>query len=623
MMKSDDKANNIKKNDRVIVNDIKDGFIYAKNDEKEIRLDTNNPQHMVMEYGYTNTTMSSQGMTVESVMPFAKSHSPLNSLNSLYVQLSRGQVHATLFTDNLEEMMKGISSHDKTLAHDVIEKVNNLSLTKLKLEPVVQEKQQAEPVIVGYNVQRNESNGSAKQQYQSTGVLSHLPDEILKNPQYLDHNNKFNIKSYGNEISKDLVKYTESIAQQYLGEPNKKESNHHVMAFGSSGAMKVTLTGEHRGKWKDWSDNNQHGDLITLIKEQGNLSYTEAVIEASKLIGQPTNFSIKETDNSKELSSTTTTTKSKSYDYGQRIWQESQPIKGTLAEKYLEHRGIENTDLTGLRFHHGVYTKESENNFQPALVASFTDKDRNINAIEVIYLDKDTGFKAQDFHTGKRTYGSKNGSAVDLSPYNQDTKISFITEGAITGLSVKEAYSDEHVIAVGGKENIANISHDILNDNVVICADNDGKDISQDSSLNNAIQSLEEAGKTVEIVSPQDIDSMQKVDFNDTLNHQGFSEVKNQIDEAISKLHDNNFDRVGANTDDKILSNLDVQELAKELNMSDKELVGDLIKDNLCSHSDLNEILNSLDIDANEIEKIIENDISEMVNKSQDRDLEI
>jgi hypothetical protein len=620
MLKSDDKANNIKKNDRVIVNDIKDGFIYAKNDVKEIKLDTNNPQHMVMEYGYTSTTMSSQGMTVESVMPFAKSRSPLNSLNSLYVQLSRGQVHATLFTDNLKEMSRGITEDNRKMAHEVIEMIDALSLTKLKLDPIVQDNQQLESVIEKDNAQNNETNRPAKPEYKSTGVLSQLPNEILKDPQYLDHNNKFNIKSYGNEVSKDLIKYTESIAQQYLGEPNKKESNHHVMAFGSSGAMKVTLIGEHRGKWKDWSDNNKHGDLITLIKEQGILTYTEAVIEASKIIGQPTNFSIKETNNSKELSSASSTTKSKSYEYGQRIWQESQPIRGTLAQKYLEHRGIENTDLTGLKFHQGVYTKESENNFQPALVASFTDKDRNINAIEVIYLDKETGLKAQDFHTGKRTYGSKNGSAVDLSPYNQDTKISLITEGAITGLSVKEAYPDEHVIAVGGKENISNIDPDILNDKVIICADNDGKDISQDNSLNNAIQALEEAGKSVEVVAPNDIQGMQKVDFNDTLNHQGLGDVKNQIDEAISKFHDNNLDKVTENTDDKILANLDVQELAKELNMSDKELVDNLTNDNLVSGSEIEGILNSRDIDINEITNYIKDDVVERI---YDQDLEI
>ena len=265
--------------------------------------------------------------------------------------------------------------------------------------------------------------------------------------------------------------------------------------------------------------------------------------------------------------------------------------------------------------HHGVYTKESENNFQPALVASFTDKDRNINAIEVIYLDKETGLKAHDFHTGKRTYGSKNGSAVDLSPYNKDTKISFIAEGAITGLSVKEVYPDEHIIAVGGKENISNIDPDILNDNIIICADNDGKDISQDKSLNKAIDILKEAGKSVEIVAPQNIDNMQKVDFNDTLNHSGLGDLKNHIDEAISKFNDNNLEKVSSNTDDKILSNLDVQELAKELNMSDKELVDDLISDNIGSDSKIEDILNNHDIDINEIEKIVE--------KSNDKDLSL
>ena len=324
----------------------------------------------------------------------------------------------------------------------------------------------------------------------------------------------------------------------------------------------------------------------------GNLSYTEAVIEASKIIGQPTNFSIKETDNSKELSSATSTTKSKSYDYGQRIWQESQPIRGTLAQKYLEHRGIENTNLTGLRFHYGVYTKESENNLQPTLVASFTDKDRNINAIEVIYLDKETGLKAQDFHTGKRTYGSKNGSAVDLSPYNQDTKISFIAEGVMAGLSGKEAYPNEHIIAVGGKENIANISPDILNDTVIICADNDGKDISQDNSLNNAIQALEAAGKSVEIVAPDDIQDMKKVDFNDTLNTTGIDDVKVQIDVALDLIDKN-----------KDLTSHDehLKDIAHSLNISDEKELINSIKDELN-----NEVsIDNVDYSDSEIERFV------------------
>jgi phage/plasmid primase-like uncharacterized protein len=526
-------------------------------------------------------------------------------------------MHATLFTDNLEEMKKGISATDKRIAHEVIEKIDSLSLTKLKLDKLPQEKQQNGDIAKqteSITSKEVDYNNSPNKQYKSTGVLNQLPDEILKDPQYLDHNNKFNIKSYGNEITKDLIKYTESIAQQYLGEPNRKESNNHTMAFGSSGAMKVTLTGEHRGKWKDWSDNNKHGDLITLIKEQGNLSYTEAVLEASKIIGQPTNFSIKETENSKELSTATTATKSKSFEYGQKIWQESQPVKNTLAQKYLEHRGIESTDLTGLRFHHGVYTKESDNNFQPALVASFTDKDRNINAIEVIYLDKETGLKAQDFHTGKRTYGSKNGSAIDLSPYNKDTNISLIAEGAITGLSVKEAYPNEHIIAVGGKENISNINPDILNDKVIICADNDGKDISQDSSLNHAIQSLVEAGKTVEIVTPQDIEGMQKVDFNDTLTHSNLDSIKSLIDNAIDRFPSKDINV--ENIINQIDTNIDLNDIANELNISsEKELVEYMINN---SHLD--------EIYSNEIDEIMKNEdynLEELDTNINDKDLEL
>jgi phage/plasmid primase-like uncharacterized protein len=381
------------------------------------------------------------------------------------------------------------------------------------------------------------------------------------------------------------------------------------MAFGRSGALKVTLTGQHRGKWKDWSDNNRSGDLITLIKDQRNISYTEAVIEASKIIGQPTNFSIMETKNSDQLASENTVTKSNSYEYGQRIWQEGQPIKGTLAEKYLKHRGIENTELTGLRYHYGVYTKESPTNYQPALVASFTDKDRNINSVEVIYLDRETGQKAQGFHTGKKTYGSKNGAVIDLSPYNQDTNISLITEGVITGLSVKEAYPNEHILAVGGKENIANISPDMLNDKVIICADNDGKDISQDKSLYKAIDILKEAGKSVEIVAPNNISNQQKVDFNDTLTHQGVDSIKEKIDNIISKL-DNNLAK--NELENHILSEININELAKDINLSEQHSVEALVKEYI--NNDINN-----DINIDELTKDIEDNNSKIL----DKDLEL
>ena len=46
-------------------------------------------------------------------------------------------------------------------------------------------------------------------------------------------------------------------------------------------------------------------------------------------------------------------------------------------------------------------------------------------------------------------------------------------------------------------------------------------------------------------------------------------DLKNHIDEAISKFNDNNLEKVGSNTDDKILPEVDINELAKDLNISE------------------------------------------------------
>ena len=122
----------------------------------------------------------------------------------------------------------------------------------------------------------------------------------------------------------------------------------------------------------------------------------------------------------------------------------------------------------------------------------------------------------------------------------------------------------------------------------------------------------------MEIVAPQDIDGMQKVDFNDTLTHSNLDSVKSLIDNAIDRLTQDtpSKDINVENIINQIDTNVDLNDIANELNISsEKELVEHMIND---SHLD--------EIYSNEIDEIMKNEdysLEELDTNINDKDLEL
>nr|WP_225630088.1 toprim domain-containing protein [Cysteiniphilum sp. 19X3-34] len=144
---------------------------------------------------------------------------------------------------------------------------------------------------------------------------------------------------------------------------------------------------------------------------------------------------------------------------------------------------------------------------------------------------------------GKRSYGTKIGSAVLISKGNVKlNNVTFLAEGVVTALSIKQAFKYAHILAAGGNENFANINPDMLKDNVLICADNDGKPLIKDSALVKAIQLFEKAGKQVKVVFPNMIGD-NKTDYNDTLKQGSVKAVYEKLNPTYQVLlkHDKNM----------------------------------------------------------------------------------
>ena len=90
------------------------------------------------------------------------------------------------------------------------------------------------------------------------------------------------------EISRRLSDRAESVCQLLLN--GGKRVRNEWLAGDISGvggeSLKVTLTGEHAGHWRDWSAGDElKGDLLDLWRFSRNLSRAEVIREAKSFLG--------------------------------------------------------------------------------------------------------------------------------------------------------------------------------------------------------------------------------------------------------------------------------------------------------------------------------------------------
>ncbi|WHN66793.1 MobF family relaxase [Cysteiniphilum sp. QT6929] len=497
--------------------------------------------------------------------------------------------------------------------------INTVNTIKSKHKADNQNNQNNQNVINQYEKTGKVKNNKAKAQNDhSNNYANTVFAEKVYDPKYCDTQGRFDIRKYGAEVSVELKKRTEDVARWLLGEENKGRSNNTVLAFGQdSASLKVTLTGKYRGYYKDWSNNNDRGDLVSLIMREKGLNYADAVAEGARMVAMPEAYDIKETKNHEALSKDIPydERKKQSFERAVKVWNKSHPVKGTLAEKYLtQHRGIKDYQGADVRYNASVYSNEVTGKYQPALVVQFKNEKGELTGIESIYLERGTGKKMSHLKVGKRSYGTKNGSAVLISKGNeQSNNISFLAEGVVTALSIKQAFKDVHILAAGGNENFANIHPDTLKDNILICADNDGKALIKDSALVKAIQLFEKAGKQVKVVFPNMIDN-KKTDYNDTLKDQGVQAIFDKLNPVYQDLltHDKNIksliDKMVSQGD---LKHHDIDNVIKYVNKSHdidissiKKHIDVLHKDNLSiSQKEIDSVAQSMKSQENITEK--------------------
>ena len=168
-------------------------------------------------------------------------------------------------------------------------------------------------------------------------------------------------------------------------------------------------------------------------------------------------------------------------DYAQKLWDESERIQGTIAEKYLRCRGIKIELPEYLRFHPELMHHESKST-HPALISAVTVyPDTKVTAIQRTYLTADGTGKA-DVVPNKMSLGYTLGGAVKLA---QVESVLGIAEGVETALSVQQELGTP-MWAVLGANNFENVvlpepplAQEIR---LFVDGDSDGRDCATDAS---------------------------------------------------------------------------------------------------------------------------------------------
>ena len=166
----------------------------------------------------------------------------------------------------------------------------------------------------------------------------------------------------------ELRASAEDIVRSFLGEPNRALSNRRQLRWHPKGSFVLNVASDKTGLWYDHASKTG-GDIIDFFKAQLGGTIGEAIDEALRYLGP-------------SWSSSTAPPRSESAkpeeDDAVRInralcvWSEVRPICGTLAEAYLNKRGIQVPDeaLEVLGFHGHCPFGERR---APALVALVQD----------------------------------------------------------------------------------------------------------------------------------------------------------------------------------------------------------------------------------------------------------
>jgi hypothetical protein len=244
------------------------------------------------------------------------------------------------------------------------------------------------------------------------------------------------------DLARRLAREAEAVCRHYLSN-GKREGRYWLVGdvHNSPGrSMFVRLQDSPKGPAGKWTDaaTGEHGDLLDIIRESVGLRDFRAVAEEARRF-----LKLPRPEQELVFKPLRPAVMAGSQEAARRLFAISGPIEGTVAQTYLQRRGIAQVHHGGsLRFHPRCYYRPDEHlptETWPAMIACVTDLDGRITGVHRTWLDPD-GF--DDVRLGKapidtprRAMGDLLGNAVRFGVADDDVLVA--GEGIETMLSLR------------------------------------------------------------------------------------------------------------------------------------------------------------------------------------------
>jgi len=246
--------------------------------------------------------------------------------------------------------------------------------------------------------------------------------------------------SPASDLSRRLAQNVEAVCRTYLS--NGRRAGGYWVAGDTENhpgsSLFVRLHGPDSGKGAagKWTDaaTGDHGDLLDLIARNRHLDRLRDVLQEARSF-----LSLPHPATEPSATIRRSSAPQGSAESAQRLFAASRPLRGTLAESYLQARCLGDVaTLPALRFHpRCLYRPEdgARNLSFPALIVAVTDLGGAITGVHRTWLDTAGGGKAP-IETPRRAMGHLLGHAVRFSAAED---VLAAGEGLETVLSIRAA----------------------------------------------------------------------------------------------------------------------------------------------------------------------------------------
>ncbi|OIN85056.1 viral (Super1) RNA helicase family protein [Francisella sp. TX07-6608] len=532
-----------------------------KENSRTLKFDTN--KYNNFDYGYATTIHKSQGATEDYTIKLVNSKG--YNKNLAYVGMTRHRHSLDIYVNqdkyrNLDDLKRVLSSKSNKELNvaEFVERKNASNFfevirQRLGIDDKFQKKiSHQERDIVLY--QKAIEEGVVESQRKLAAKIETY--DYYRT--YLDNFNVdrdiFSIKALEYKLAnyKDngAAKLVSKIDHQKINSEFKKNIDNYAEVFGTKthSSDKIISFGKYNvsketGMWWDDELKSYREPIDAMhkvcgLRDKQGRNYLEATAMIAGISKDEMMYTEKVDVEKRRLEDQLFELKEKVYKQQAvaRLWEVSQALEGTIADKYLkEHRGIIDTSNLALRYvPKGVEVMLSDGQIKPShapmlLVGGYNDKGDIVSA-QRIYLDEETAGKNQYMENAKLSIGLISGTGGLIQKGSTDRV--YIVEGAVTGASIALADREASVYCSFGVGNISKLDKFIKANNykeVIIAADNDGIDSHAAKLTKEAQLKLQEQGISTKIIEPHKIAGLAKTDFNDVLKIQGLDVLKEQI----------------------------------------------------------------------------------------------